>query len=161
MILPCHYPHRGDRYRTSWLQDYRVKEYRLPSPPSFKCNVLRESLSVDSQNIPCTILKRRGSWVISAYLWIHPISYHSSWLITFHLTWPSLSVCQALVASREFQRDVVVYLGWPIAPSYMSPKFGGSGAQINFEDLALYLTHGCDHRPTLAKKTMVIFSVVS
>jgi hypothetical protein len=38
------------RCRTSRLQDYRVQEYRFPSPPH--CNVLRESLSVDSQNIP-------------------------------------------------------------------------------------------------------------
>jgi hypothetical protein len=28
----------------------QIQEYRLPSPPSFICNVLRESLSVDSQN---------------------------------------------------------------------------------------------------------------
>jgi hypothetical protein len=42
------------------LQDYRVQEYRLLSPPSIKCNVLRGSLSEDSQNIPCTTLKRRG-----------------------------------------------------------------------------------------------------
>ncbi len=60
--------------RTSQLQDYRILEYctlvyRLPFPPSFKCNVLRESLSVDSQNIPCATLQRRGSWVISVYLW--------------------------------------------------------------------------------------------
>jgi hypothetical protein len=42
-----HYPHRGVHAG----QDYRVQEYRLFSlPPSFKCNVLRESLSVDSQN---------------------------------------------------------------------------------------------------------------
>jgi hypothetical protein len=34
-------------------QQSTVQEYRLPSPPSFKCSVLRESLSVDSQNIPC------------------------------------------------------------------------------------------------------------
>jgi hypothetical protein len=47
---------------------YRVQKYRLPSAPSFKYNVLRESLSVDSQTIPCAILKRRGSWVISVYL---------------------------------------------------------------------------------------------
>ncbi len=46
----------------------KIKEYRLPSPPSFKCNVLRESLSVDSQNIYCTTVKRRDSWVISVYL---------------------------------------------------------------------------------------------
>ncbi len=40
----------------SLFQDYRVTEYRLPSPPSFRCNVMRESLSVDSQNIPCPTL---------------------------------------------------------------------------------------------------------
>ncbi len=33
-------------------------------------NVLRESLSVDSQNIPYATLKRRESWVISVYLWL-------------------------------------------------------------------------------------------
>jgi hypothetical protein len=47
----------------------QIQEYRLSSPSSFKCNVLRESLSVDSQNIPCATPKRRGSWVISIYLW--------------------------------------------------------------------------------------------
>jgi hypothetical protein len=38
----------------------RLQEFRLPSSPSIKCNVLRGSLSEDSQNIPCTTLKRRG-----------------------------------------------------------------------------------------------------
>ncbi len=51
-------------------------------------------------------------------------------------------------------RDVV-YIGWPIAPTYMSPNAGGGdcwvsvyeyscahGAQINFGDLNLYLTYG-------------------
>jgi hypothetical protein len=37
----------GGRCRTSRLHDYRVQENRLPSPPSVKCNVLRESLSED------------------------------------------------------------------------------------------------------------------
>ncbi len=56
---------------------------------------------------------------------------------------------------RGLQRDVV-YLGWPIAPSYMSPNAGGgggelrglsqlvqlyTGAQINFGDLTPYLTY--------------------
>jgi hypothetical protein len=59
------------RCRKAQWQDYRVQEYRVSS---FKCNVLRESLSVDSQNIPCaTLVKRRGSWVISVYLWFHPL----------------------------------------------------------------------------------------
>jgi hypothetical protein len=35
---------------------YRVQEFRLLSPPSIKCNVLRESLSEDSQNIYCATL---------------------------------------------------------------------------------------------------------
>jgi hypothetical protein len=45
------------------LEGTRVQ---TPLSSSIKCNVLRESLSEDSQNI----LKRRGSWVISVYLWI-------------------------------------------------------------------------------------------
>jgi hypothetical protein len=53
------------RCGTSRLQDYIIQEYRLPSPLSFKYNVLRESLFVDSPNIPCATLERRGSWVIS------------------------------------------------------------------------------------------------
>jgi hypothetical protein len=64
----CHYPHRGvDAGRHSCkTTEYKSTESLLP--PSFKSNVLRESLSVDSQNIPCVTLKRRGSWVISVYL---------------------------------------------------------------------------------------------
>ncbi len=55
---------------------------------------------------------------------------------------------------RGSQRDVV-YVGWPIAPSYMSPNAGeggcgassneyscAHGAQTNFEDLTSYLTYG-------------------
>ncbi len=32
---------------------------RLSSPPSIKCNVLREGLSEESQNIPCATLKEK------------------------------------------------------------------------------------------------------
>jgi hypothetical protein len=50
----------------------------LPPPPYFKCNVLRESLSVYIQNIPCATLKRKGSWVvISVYLWFRMSSIFS------------------------------------------------------------------------------------
>jgi hypothetical protein len=51
---------------------------RTSLSPSFKCNVLRESLSVDSQNIPCATLKRRGVWVISVYLWLKAIMYFNA-----------------------------------------------------------------------------------
>jgi len=61
--------------------------------------------------------------------------------------------------SKRLQRDVV-YPGWPIAPSYMSPNAGGgrelrglsqwvqlyTGAQINFGDLTPYLTYGNNPR---------------
>ncbi len=82
------FPERG-RYRTSQLQDYRVQEYNLPSSLSLKCNVLRESFSVDSQSIPCATLKRRGSWVIiSKYLWVPPSRPHrvatAAFWRTFH-----------------------------------------------------------------------------
>ncbi len=54
------------RCRTSQLQDYGTEYkstgYRLPSPPLL--NVLCESFSVDSQNIPCATLKKRGSWLV-------------------------------------------------------------------------------------------------
>jgi hypothetical protein len=50
---------------TARLQSTRVQ---TSSPLSFKYNVLRESLSLDSQNIPCASLKRRGSWMIFLYL---------------------------------------------------------------------------------------------
>ncbi len=56
-----------------------------------------------------------------------------------------------IAGPRGLQRDVV-YLGWPIAPSYMSPNAGEmslsqwaqlyTGAQINFGDLTPYLTYG-------------------
>ncbi len=62
--------------------------------------------------------------------------------------------CLFYVQSRGLQRDVV-YLGWPIAPSYnISPNAGErevvaggqrvqlyTGAQINFGDLTSYLTY--------------------
>jgi hypothetical protein len=35
--------------------------------------ILRESLSEDSQNIPCATLKRKGSWVIST-VYVYGIS---------------------------------------------------------------------------------------
>jgi hypothetical protein len=48
------------------LQSTRVQ---TPLSLSIECNVLRKSLSGDSQNIPCATLKRKGSWVIFIYLW--------------------------------------------------------------------------------------------
>ncbi len=67
-----------DRMEGEWLwtQDNmvaRLQSTRVQTPLSIKCNVLRKSLSEDSQNIPCATLKRRGSWVISIYLWLSPI----------------------------------------------------------------------------------------
>jgi hypothetical protein len=52
------------------MQDVTVERLQstrgqISLSPSFKRNVLRESLSEDSQNISCATLKRRGSWVIS------------------------------------------------------------------------------------------------
>ncbi len=37
-----------------------VQSTGVQTPPSSRCNVLRESRSVDFENIPCATLKRRG-----------------------------------------------------------------------------------------------------
>ncbi len=77
---------------------------------------------------------------------------------------------QKRLSPSGLQRDVV-HLGWPIAPSYMSPKAGGggscgvsaneysctvyTGAPLNFGDLTPYLTydfswlHEISHQKTL------------
>ncbi len=61
----CHYPHRGVDARQHGCKtaEYGTK-VQTPSSPCIKCNVLRESLSEDSQNIPWETLKRRGSWLV-------------------------------------------------------------------------------------------------
>ncbi len=72
-------------------------------------------------------------------------------MVDIYTFFPLLS--SLLGSIRGLQRDVV-YLGWPIAPSYMSPNAGGWGelrgvsqwvhlytrAQISFGDLTPYLT---------------------
>jgi hypothetical protein len=51
------------------VADYRVQEYRLPSPPPPLNVMYCASVSVDSQkNTLGTTLRRRESWVISVYL---------------------------------------------------------------------------------------------
>jgi hypothetical protein len=69
--------------------------------------------------------------------------------------WLKITVYPAYVLTRGSQRDVV-YLGLPIAQSYISPNAGDGGgvsadeyscahgAQINFGDLTPYLTYGFD-----------------
>ncbi len=86
----------------------------------------------------------------------------SSEFCSKHPPTQSANTLKSWVSTRELQRDVV-YLGWPIAPSYMSPNAGGAvelrglsqwvqlctGAQINFGDLTSYLTFGF-HLPYLS-----------
>ncbi len=68
----------------------RQQSTRAQTPLYFKFYVLRESLSADSQNIPCAILKRTGLWAISVYLCSNlsspTISLMLKNLITFHLS---------------------------------------------------------------------------
>jgi hypothetical protein len=70
----CHYSHRGVNavHHSCKTTEYKSTDSPIHAP-SFKCNVLRKSHSVDSQNISCATLKRRGSWVISVYLWALPL----------------------------------------------------------------------------------------
>ncbi len=55
--------------RTTRLQDYRVQEYRLPSPPLLDV-MYYVRVSEDSQIfLALPTLKRKKSWVIFIYLW--------------------------------------------------------------------------------------------
>ncbi len=102
-----------------------------------------------SERLPCFTLMLLGQVVSGA-------SRYS----TLKMTTPHSTAVQPMCLSRLAQirglpRDVV-YLGWPIATSYMSPNAGGGGgcgvsanedsftqgAQINFGDLTPYLTYG-------------------
>jgi hypothetical protein len=91
------------------------------------------------------------------HIWQHFIS-RPLYIIFFLLLYKTMN--QGI--TKRCLRDVFC-LGWPIAPSYISPNawvvVGGGGgcgfsaneyisahgAQINFGDLTPYLTHGCDH----------------
>ncbi len=54
----------------------RLRSTRVQTPlPTPHRNVLHESLSEDSQNIPCAMLKRRESWVISVHLCLNCTIY--------------------------------------------------------------------------------------
>jgi hypothetical protein len=102
----------------------------------------------------------------------HPVSALQRWVIansrhgsictiflhhTFTGKWRwevNRKIFQRMQWTRGLPRDVV-YLRWPIAPSYMRPNAGGggelqclsqwvqlyTGAQINFGDLSPHLTH--------------------
>jgi hypothetical protein len=84
-------------------------------------------------------------------VWLHRRMGGSSYLSPSSLSFSQLS---EWISPRGLQRDVV-YLCWPIAPSYVSQNTGGGGslrvsaneyscahgAQINFGDLTPYLTY--------------------
>jgi hypothetical protein len=72
-------------------------------------------------------------------------------------TYPPPSPYPSVMKLNQGSQRYVVYLGWPIAPSYMSSNAGGGdcgsqpmstavhnalGAKINFRDLPTYLTIG-------------------
>jgi len=67
------------------MQDITVarlqsKEYRLPFPPIL--NVMycvRDSLWTVKIFLACATLKRRGSWIISVYLWSNRKKKHGVW----------------------------------------------------------------------------------
>jgi hypothetical protein len=64
----------GSMQGTSQLQDYRVQEFRLSSPPSFKCNVLRQSLAVDQSKYSLRNTKEKevvGNLYVSLVRMIH------------------------------------------------------------------------------------------
>jgi hypothetical protein len=56
----CHYRRRGVDAGHHSCKTTEYKSTDSPLLPFFKCNVLRESIYVNCQNIPCATLKKRG-----------------------------------------------------------------------------------------------------
>jgi hypothetical protein len=89
----------------------------------------------------------------ATFLWCQSLIKRKMFLIATLPYWEPDTSIHVWYAGR-LQRDVV-YLGWPLAPSYMRPKAGKgaelrglsqwvqlyTGAQINFGDLTPYLTY--------------------
>ncbi len=79
------------------------KRHRIPDPDPQHCSRLPPLLNVidgvDSQNIPCATLKRRGSWVISVYLW--SVLCHHTKIRTFYIFY----VCFLSLSSLSFVGD--------------------------------------------------------
>ncbi len=88
----------------------------------------------------------------SLYLMRMPAIY----IAAEHMTGANSSAWPGVELSAGDHKEMSVYLGWPIAPSYRSPNAGGGlrglsqwemctiahGAQINFGDLTPYLAYG-------------------
>ncbi len=80
-----------------------------------------------------------------------------------------LLAIQTVQCTSGGYKGYVVYLCWPIAPSFMSPNAGRggvsqwvqlyTGAQINFEDLTPYLTYGLHH--SLMSISIPIYNFIS
>ncbi len=56
----------------------------------------------------------------------------------------SFIINHPILSGMGSQRDVV-YLGWPIAPSYMSPNEGGGGLQVSTNE------YSCAHRAQIKR----------
>jgi hypothetical protein len=82
--------------------------------------------------------------MLASSLFLHRLT----WTVTQH------PFSQYYVAVRGLQRDVV-YLCWPIAPSYTSPNRGGCGVSVNEYSSAHHVTWS----PNNLWKTTSIFSL--
>ena len=106
------------RCRTTRLQDYRIQEYRLTSPPYIKCNVLRESLSEDGQNIPLCNTKEK---VVVGNLFISLVEADGGGGHPCTPTHPRSSIC-ALEVPIEHRRlkglpRLLIYSFFCLAPA--------------------------------------------
>ncbi len=111
----------------------------------------------------CMYTSSRRLWDLYAnWIWNFKEFTAQQTMVHTKLSWGSVSGRGSYCSNIELVNWVawpelycIVYLGWPIAPSYVSPYAGGGcgvsanehscteGAQINFGDLTPYFT--CRH----------------
>ncbi len=143
----------GDKRRTwnTWDKRERWQQWRFYRKIMTRDKRLAMSLYEKWQTAEGRLYCRLEMYIVQTYaLWgIIDYDVRLSWGIYCLLVW-------FLTGSKGLKRDIF-YLGWPIAPSYMSPNAGGGGscgaqptlstyscthgAQVSFGDLTLYLTY--------------------
>ncbi len=112
----CYYPHRVVDVGRHSCKTTEYKSTDSISPPSFKCNVLRESLSVDCQIIPCATLKRRWSWIVSLYIWLK-LTGVGGILVPLHP--PSILMLEVFIEPRRLKGllRLLIYSLFCLAPA--------------------------------------------
>jgi hypothetical protein len=123
VVLPLHFSNALDLVHFNCIHawnPYHLRQIYAFSKLKLKYMQSKNLLSL----CICVNTRREGSRAYS----LESLTEGHNWFLNQVVEIPrrSIIVCFLSLLGRGLQRDVV-YLDWPIAPSYMSPNAGGGG----------------------------------